>query len=89
MKIPCGSAAVTSDESSIEATVRKRGKAEPVGGPRSQKTCFFMLIKSPGALSGVTLSPKRGWDTRMLLLVCCLPDPLVWGWEGFLFFYSS
>jgi hypothetical protein len=31
VKILCGSAAVTDDESSRNATVRKRGKAEPVG----------------------------------------------------------
>src|SRR5580658_8423178 len=52
VKILCGSAAVTGDESLMSATARKRGKARRVGRPRSQKTCFFALIKSRAVWSG-------------------------------------
>jgi hypothetical protein len=52
VKILCGSAAVTGDESLMSATARKRGKARRVGRPRSQKTCFSALIKSRAMWSG-------------------------------------
>ena len=59
VKILCGSAAVTGDESSTKATARERGKAEPVGRPRSQKTCFFALIKSRACGPGNCLAKDR------------------------------
>jgi len=52
VRILCGSAAVTGDESLISATARKRGKARRVERPRSQKTCFSALIKSRAVWSG-------------------------------------
>ena len=76
VKIPDGSAAVTSDESPnkplhLKADEnRHRGKAGQVGRPRSQKTCFFTssVSLSPTFFcrASSTVSPKTGRDAEDL-----------------------
>jgi len=53
---------------------RKRGKAEPVGRPRSQKTCFLALIKSRTVWSGRLSRQRQDGNLNALAALASTPS---------------